>query len=53
MGAEEPVVPLKEIEKADILKVCDNAGENKTRTTELLRIELNTLRRKLKSYGAK
>jgi len=50
-GTEESVIPLEEIEKAHILKVYDNAGKNKTRTAEWLKIGLNTLRRKLESYG--
>ena len=50
-GTEESVVPLEEVEKAHILKVYENAGKNKTRTAEWLKIGLNTLRRKLESYG--
>ena len=39
--------------KEDILKVYESTGRNKTRTARLLGIGINTLRRKLRSYGRK
>lgn len=47
----ENVVPLAQVEKKHILKVYSQSGKNKSRTARLLGIGLNTLRRKLKSYG--
>ena len=48
---DEAIPPLAEVEKAHILKVYGKTGENKSRTARLLGIGLNTLRRKLSSYG--
>jgi len=48
-----PVQPLSEVEKAHILKVFRLAEENKSKTARLLGIGLNTLRRKLESYGVR
>jgi len=45
------VVSLAQLEKAHILKVYERLGQNKSRTARVLGIGLNTLRRKLKSYG--
>jgi DNA-binding NtrC family response regulator len=45
------VVSLVQMEKAHILKVYERMGQNKSRTSRVLGIGLNTLRRKLKSYG--
>jgi len=45
------VTPLAEVEKAHILMVYEQTGRNKAQTSELLGIGLNTLRRKLRSYG--
>jgi len=45
------VTPLAEVEKAHILMVYEQTGRNKAQTSELLGIGLNTLRRKLSSYG--
>ncbi len=45
------VVSLAQMEKAHILKVYERLGQNKSRTARVLGIGLNTLRRKLKSYG--
>jgi len=47
------VVPLTMIEKNHIIETYNNTGQNKSRTARLLGIGLNTLRRKLKSYGLK
>lgn len=49
----QPIVPLAQMEKAYILKVYRQTGENKSQTAQLLNIALNTLRTKLKSYGVK
>lgn len=46
-----PVVPLAQVEKSHILKVYNQTRKNKSETARLLGIGLNTLRRKLKSYG--
>jgi two-component system response regulator AtoC len=48
----DAIVPLAEIEKNYILKVYRHTGRNKLQTSRLLDIGLNTLRRKLQSYGA-
>jgi DNA-binding NtrC family response regulator len=50
---ESLVTPLWEVEKAHILKVYEQMGENKTQTARLLGIGLNTLRRKLEALGVK
>lgn len=53
-GSEEDlgaITPLPEMEKAHILKVYRRLQENKSRTSRLLGIGMNTLRRKLRSYG--
>lgn len=47
----EPIAPLEEIEKTHILKIYNLTGGNKSYTAKLLDIGLNTLRRKLESYG--
>lgn len=44
-------VALKEMEKENILKVYHKLDQNKSQTAALLGIGINTLRRKLKSYG--
>lgn len=49
----EPVVTLAEAEKAHILRAYKETGKNKSRTAKLLGIGLNTLRRKLESYGVR
>jgi DNA-binding NtrC family response regulator len=49
-GAEQ-ILPLKEMEKDYILKVYNQLGRNKSKAANLLGIGLNTLRRKLESYG--
>jgi DNA-binding NtrC family response regulator len=47
----EPAVSLAEMEKAHILRIYSQTAENKSQTARLLGIGLNTLRRKLESYG--
>ena len=51
MKGQEAILPLGEVEKAHILKIYDQTNKNKTQTADLLKIGLNTLRRKLDSYG--
>ncbi|BBO89772.1 sigma-54-dependent transcriptional regulator [Desulfosarcina ovata] len=46
-----PIRPLAEVEKEYILKAYEQTGENKSKSARLLGIGLNTLRRKLASYG--
>lgn len=45
------IAPLAEIEKAHILKAYNHTGRNKSQTAKVLGIGLNTLRRKLTSFG--
>ncbi len=45
------IVPLAEIEKKHILEAYDRLDQNKSQTAKALGIGLNTLRRKLASYG--
>ena len=45
-------VSLSENEKAHILNIYHQTGENKSRTARLLGVSINTLRRKLESYTA-
>ncbi|OGP62969.1 MAG: hypothetical protein A2V65_03060 [Deltaproteobacteria bacterium RBG_13_49_15] len=46
-----PITPMAQIEKSHILSVYNELHLNKSKTATLLGIGLNTLRRKLKSYG--
>ncbi len=48
---KEVVIPLPEYEKAYILRVYQKLNQNKSRTSRLLGIGMNTLRRKLRTYG--
>jgi DNA-binding NtrC family response regulator len=50
---DDEMLSLYEIEKNHILKVYKNTGCNKSETARRLEIGLNTLRRKLQSYGIK
>jgi len=50
IGSDE-IAPLAEVEKKHILNVYRQSARNKTQTARLLGIGLNTLRRKLKTYG--
>jgi len=45
-------MPLREIEKEYILKIYNRTDKNKVSTAKLLGIGINTLSRKLASYGA-
>ena len=45
--------PLKEIERAMILRTLQKTGNNKTRAAELLQISLKTLHNKLNEYRAR
>jgi len=47
----EPLRSLAEAERSHILRVYNSTGGNKTQSAKILEIGLNTLRRKLKSYG--
>jgi len=47
----EPIIPLSQVEKKHILEAYGQTGNNKSQTARLLEIGLNTLRRKLASYG--
>jgi two-component system response regulator AtoC len=49
--ADGPIVPLAETERIHILKAYEGTNHNKLQTAKLLGIGLNTLRRKLASYG--
>jgi two-component system, NtrC family, response regulator AtoC len=49
--ADGPIVPLAETERVHILKAYEGTNHNKLQTAKLLGIGLNTLRRKLASYG--
>jgi two-component system response regulator AtoC len=48
----DTVETLDQIQKKHILSVYEQMGHNKSRTARALDIGLNTLRRKLESYGA-
>jgi DNA-binding NtrC family response regulator len=50
-GDSQVIVSLPEYEKAYILKVYRQLNNNKSRTSRLLGIGMNTLRRKLKYYN--
>lgn len=52
-ASSEALFPLEEMEKAHILKMYDHTNRNKSQSARLLGIGLNTLRRKLASYGVK
>ncbi len=47
------LAPLAEVEKSHILQVYHQLNQNKSQTARILGIGLNTLRRKLASYGEK
>jgi len=46
-----PIIPLADVEKKHILIAYNQTQKNKFQTAELLGIGVNTLRRKLNSYG--
>ena len=49
---DDTIATLGQVEKEHILKVYRMMGKNKSQTARALGIGLNTLRRKLESYGA-
>ncbi len=49
--ATEAILPLSQMEKRHILKTYRRLENNKSQTARILGIGLNTLRRKLESYG--
>ena len=51
-AAATAIVPLDELEKQAILSALRNTGGNRTRTAELLKISIRTLRNKLQEYRA-
>lgn len=51
-GESGSLLLLTEVEKRHILSVYKRTRNNKSKTAELLGIGINTLRRKLKTYGA-
>ncbi|MFZ0483864.1 MAG: sigma-54 dependent transcriptional regulator [Desulfobacterales bacterium] len=51
LPAYEKMMPLAQIEKSHIIDVYKQTGGNKSLSARLLGIGLNTLRRKLRSYG--
>ena len=46
-----PIIPLADVEKKHVLNAYNQTKKNKSQTAELSGIGVNTLRRKLKSYG--
>lgn len=48
-----PVLPLAAVEEQHILSLYEQMGRNKVRTARALGVGLNTLRRKLRTYGVK
>jgi DNA-binding NtrC family response regulator len=50
-AGEGPLIPLAEVEQNHILDAYERFSRNKSRTARQLGIGLNTLRRKLKTYG--
>ncbi len=50
-SASDAIIPLEEMEKKHVLNAYHRTGNNKSATAKLLKIGLNTLRRKLASYG--
>ena len=51
MSAPDSIAPLSQVEKNHILKTYRHLDKNKSQTARILGIGLNTLRRKLESYG--
>jgi len=51
-AAATAIVPLDELEKQAILSALRNTGGNRTKTAELLKISIRTLRNKLQEYRA-
>ena len=50
-SSSEPLIPLEDAEKNYILKVYHQLDKNKSKTARILGIALNTLRKKIQSYG--
>jgi DNA-binding NtrC family response regulator len=50
-SVSEPVFTLAQVQKNHIIKVYGLTGKNKSQTAKLIGIGINTLRRKLDSYG--
>jgi len=50
-SATQPLLPLELIEKNHILNVYHQTDQNKSKTARILGIALNTLRKKIESYG--
>ena len=50
-GAIATIAPLREAERAHIMKALQAAGGNKSRTAELLGIDRKTLYAKIKNYS--
>jgi len=50
-AAAQSILPLEEVEKSHILHAYNQLDRNKSQTAKALGIGLNTLRRKLASYG--
>lgn len=51
LSSGDTIIPLAAMEKDHILKAYRYTGSNKLQTARLLEIGINTLRRKLESYG--
>jgi transcriptional regulator with PAS, ATPase and Fis domain len=51
ISGSKTISPLAQVEKDHILNVYTQTGKNKSKTAKLLGIGLNTLRRRLESYG--
>ena len=50
-STSQPLIPLELVEKNHILEVYKQTGRNKSETARILGIALNTLRKKIESYG--
>lgn len=50
-SSSDIIAPLSEVERDHIIKAYRQTGNNKLQTARLLEISMNTLRRKLQSYG--
>jgi DNA-binding NtrC family response regulator len=51
-STEVEIVPLDQLEKQAILSALKSTGGNRTKTAELLKISIRTLRNKLQEYRA-
>ncbi len=51
ISISDAIAPLSEVEKKHILKTYQHLDKNKSQTARMLGIGVNTLRRKLESYG--